>query len=430
MSAFGINVIGSVSSNTGLGVSARNIVRLLLARGCPLSILDLDPGKSRGGHDLTLSRYFVERPENLSYPVNLAVLPMVSVPDFLVNSPLDLISAAQLNVGCFWWELGVLPEPWIEGLRLFDVLLAGSRFIEDTLRSHLRSGSTVFFRHPLYLPTEIRSARARFDLPRDAIVYVTICEPTSDLNRKNPFAAVEALNRALQHDPRAHLVVRVNNAGAGNSAAEVEQLRSQCRGNNRVHILEEALSYEEILSLYASADVFVALHRSEGLGLGLMEAMSLGKPVIATAWSGNMSYMDRTNSCLVRYSLIDVEPTVRVYRRAIRGKRAVWADPDVEHAAAWMKTLADEPERRLTIGRKAAQDMICYQRRAEDGCFLDEVRRQAENRADLVGGNEERRQRLEDFRRARTHGSRHIYTRERLSRRMGDIFNRHVFGKF
>jgi hypothetical protein len=158
-----------------------------------------------------------------------------------------------------------------------------------------------------------------------------------------------------------------------------------------------------------------------------MEAMCLGKPVIATAWSGNMSYMDDTNSCLVRYSLIEVEPTVSVYRRAIRGKRAVWADPDVAHASAWMKRLADEPERRLTIGRRAAQDMIRYQRQAEDECFVDELRRQAENRTDLAADKEERRQRLENFRRARTAAA--LSTRERLSRKVGDLFNRHVLGK-
>jgi glycosyltransferase involved in cell wall biosynthesis len=192
--------------------------------------------------------------------------------------------------------------------------------------------------------------------------------------------------------------------------------------------LDRALSYEDILRLYASADVFVALHRSEGLGLGLMEAMRLGKPVIATAWSGNMSYMDQTNACLVRYSLIDVEPTVSVYRRAIRGKRAVWADPDLDHASAWIKALADEPDRRLTIGRKAAQDMANYQRQAEDGCFLDELRRLTENRGDLARNREERRQRLEDFRRVRADSA--LSMRARLSRKMGDIFNRHVLGKF
>jgi glycosyltransferase involved in cell wall biosynthesis len=428
MSRFGINVIGCVSSNTGLGVSARNIVRLLLTKDCPVSILDLDPGESRGGYDRTFSRYFVKRAEDLSHPVNLTVLPMVSVPGFLVNSPFELISAAQLNVGCFWWELEVLPKRWIEGLGLFDVLLAGSRFIQDVLKSHLENVSTLFFRHPLYLPAEIRSARAQFNLPGDAIVYVTICEPTSDLNRKNPFAAVDAFNRALRDNSRAHLVVRLNNAGAGRLEAGLEQLRSRCQGNDRIHILDRALSYEDILRLYASADVFVALHRSEGLGLGLMEAMRLGKPVIATAWSGNMSYMDQTNACLVRYSLIDVEPTVSVYRRAIRGKRAVWADPDLDHASAWMKALADEPDRRLTIGRKAAQDMANYQRQAEDGCFLDELRRLTENRGDLARNREERRQRLEDFRRVRADSA--LSMRARLSRKMGDIFNRHVLGKF
>jgi hypothetical protein len=172
---------------------------------------------------------------------------MVSVPGFLVNSPLELLSAARLNVGCFWWELEVLPKRWIEGLGLFDVLLAGSRFIEDTLKKSQLAVSTGFFRHPLYLSAEIRSARAQFNLPGDAIVYITICEPTSDLNRKNPFAAVEAFNRALRDHPRAHLVVRINNAAAGGSEAGLEQLRSRCQGNDRIHILDRALGYEEIL---------------------------------------------------------------------------------------------------------------------------------------------------------------------------------------
>ena len=159
MSGFGINLIGCVSSNTGVGVSARNIVRLLLANDCPVSILDLDPGENRGRHELAFSKYFVENVEDLSYPVNLTVLPMRSVPDFLLNSPIDLITAARLNVGCFWWELGVLPPSWVEGLRLFDLLLAGSRFIQDTLKSHLANVPAVFFRHPLYLPENIRSAQ-------------------------------------------------------------------------------------------------------------------------------------------------------------------------------------------------------------------------------------------------------------------------------
>ena len=427
MSDFGINVIGCVSSNTGLGVSARNIVRLLLAKGCPVSILDLDPGENRGRQELALSKYFVESAEELSHPVNLTVLPMVSVPDFLLNSPISLITAAELNVGCFWWELGVLPKLWVKGLRLFDVLLAGSRFIQDTLQSHVGNVPAVFFRHPLYLPAAIRPARGKFGLPDDAIVYVTLCEPTSDLNRKNPLAAVEAFQRALGDDPRAHLAIRVNNAGAGASQAGLEQLRNRCQGNPRIHFLDGAFSYDEVLSLYASADVFVALHRSEGLGLGLMEAMSLGKPVIATGWSGNMSYMDETNSCLVRYSLIKVEPTVRVYRHAIRGQPTLWADPDIDHAAAWMKALADTPERRRAIGEKAAADMQCYQRQAEEECFVDDLGRLAEQRAHSVNSREERQRGLEDFR--RTHAYARMSARKRLSRKLGDIFYRHVLAR-
>jgi glycosyltransferase involved in cell wall biosynthesis len=426
--SFGINVIGYVSSNTGLGSSARNIVRLLLDKGCPLAILDLDPGKDRGRHDLSFSEYSVNSADELAHPVNLTVLPMVSVVHFLSKTPIGLLSAARLNVGCFWWELGVLPKKWVEGLRLFDALLAGSRFIQDMLQAHAIDVPTVFFRHPLYLPSEAPPARARFGLPEDAVVYVTICEPTSDLNRKNPLAAIEAFRRALADNPRAHLVVRINNVTAADTSAGLDQLRTCCRNYDRIHVLDRALSYAEVLSLYASADVFVALHRSEGLGLGLMEAMALGKPVVATAWSGNMSYMNATNACLVGYSFVAVEPTVEVYQNAIRGKRALWADPDIDQAAAWMKTLADEPERRRAIGARAAADMALYQRRAEDDCFVDELRRLAENRSASAREQKERRRRLERFRRTSARDGRSV--RKRLSRTLRSILYRGVLAPF
>jgi len=129
-----------------------------------------------------------------------------------------------------------------------------------------------------------------------------------------------------------------------------------------------------VLSLYGSLDVFVSLHRSEGIGLGPMEAMSLGKPVIATAWSGNMSFMDRSNACLVAYDLVPVRGSTWVYSERVLGERAVWAEPNVDDAAVWMRMLVERPDVRAAIGRKAAEDMRRYQEEAQRGRFIDELR--------------------------------------------------------
>jgi len=137
--------------------------------------------------------------------------------------------------------------------------------------------------------------------------------------------------------------------------------------------MEDSLTYQEVLSLYGACDVFVSLHRSEGFGLALIEAMALGKPVIATAWSGNMTFMNALNSCLVSYRLVPVKATQGVYSRRLLGAGALWAEPNLADAAVWMARLVNEPSLRSTIGARAARSIVGYQKEAEQGAFLDEL---------------------------------------------------------
>jgi hypothetical protein len=113
-------------------------------------------------------------------------------------------------------------------------------------------------------------------------------------------------------------------------------------------LIEEPLSYVEVLSLYSCCNVFVSLHRAEGLGLAPLEAMLLGRPVIATAWSGNLTYMNHLNS-------------------------AYWADPDVDHAAAWMRKLVASPSLYEKLRTRALSDANSFNDSALEGKVLDEL---------------------------------------------------------
>jgi glycosyltransferase involved in cell wall biosynthesis len=106
----------------------------------------------------------------------------------------------------------------------------------------------------------------------------------------------------------------------------------------------------------------------------LMEAMALGKPVIATGWSGNMTFMNHANSCLVGYRLIPVNGNLGVYSRAFLKQEAYWADPNLDEAEAWMKALARDATLRASIGRHAAEAMHRHRAEAERGVFIDELR--------------------------------------------------------
>ena len=132
---------------------------------------------------------------------------------------------------------------------------------------------------------------------------------------------------------RVNLVIKLNNARVTGAKLPpiMSRLHDLCRADPTIRILDEVLSYVDVQRLYASCDMFVSLHRSEGLGFGLIESMAHGKPVIATAWSGNIH---ESHSCLVRYKLIPVEGNLAVYKNDALSEVATWDDSDLDHVAS------------------------------------------------------------------------------------------------
>lgn len=374
---FGVNVIGHVSGNLGLGVLARHIVSLLLSLGCPVRLLDVDPGRGRVGHDPRFAEQTVPSVRELPYPVTLLIFSPISAVEFARdrrNRDL-LLRPDGLNAVLINWEQRVVPAEWANVLSGLDVIVAPSAFTREAFQQAIPHVPVISAKVPLRLPKGVRGDRASFGLQPDRVWFGSSFEPHSDPARKNPFAVLDAFQRALPDRRDVGLMIKVNNATVdGRSHAAVEQLRGRARTDRRIVLLEQPLDYRAVLSLYASLDVFVSLHRSEGIGLGLMEAMALGKPVLATGWSGNMSFMDQSNACLVSYDLVPVAGNVAVYRRDVLGPHAVWADPDLENAAEWMCALVERPDLRAAIGQSAREAMDRYQAEAQRGSFVDQLR--------------------------------------------------------
>lgn len=369
----GINVIGHVSGNLGVGVTARSVVRTLLDRGCNVSILDLDPGLQRGGQDKTYRDYMVGSWTQLPHEITLFVLPPTAIA-MLYEGSRTLFSDRRLNVAFSMWELPVLPAAYRPALESLDCIVAESEYIRHAFQVNLSAVHTSYAPHPIYLPDGIVGDRSRYGLPQDSLVFVTGFEPLSDVERKNTRAVIDAFRLSLGEDHRAYLVIKVNNPmDKGQWHESVTALQTYAREHPRIRFMTDAFTYEEILGLYATADVFVSLHRAEGLGLGMMEAMALGKPVIATGWSGNLSFMDHRCACLVGYRLIPPNGTLDMYRHENLGSGAVWADPDIVDAADWMRRLAADGTLRSEIGEKARAHMAAFQERARRGDFVDEI---------------------------------------------------------
>jgi glycosyltransferase involved in cell wall biosynthesis len=250
------------------------------------------------------------------------------------------------------WELSRYPTAWAGEIERFDEVWALSTFIKNSL---VRQVSTPV--HHLPLASEVRLGaflgRRYFNIPEARYVFLFLFDFTSYMERKNPFAGMKAFERLLQARPRAsaHFVIKLS--GSRQRPLEFRQFQEATAPyRERMTIVDRVLTDNEMKNLIRCSDCFLSLHRSEGLGRGLAEAMFLGKPVIATAYSGNMDFMTPDNSLLVDYTAIPVGVEAYPFWQS-----QVWADPDVEQAADYMVRLIDDPGFGRTIGARASQHL-------------------------------------------------------------------------
>lgn len=248
------------------------------------------------------------------------------------------------------WELAKYPDEWIEILNQFDEAWAPSHFIAAALQEKL---SRPVINMPLATEVLLDSflSRRYFGIPEDAYVFLFFYDFRSFASRKNPRAIFHAFRRMLKERPfcNAQLVIKSHGGNADASTellAEFEDLAA------RVTILDRTMTDNEVKNLVRCSDAFVSLHRSEGFGRGMAEAMYLGKPVVATGYSGNLTFMTESNSHLVGFTLQPLEAGSYPYWEG-----QVWADPNIEVAADAMGRLIDDPETGRMLGKRASNDI-------------------------------------------------------------------------
>lgn len=369
---FGINLVASVSGNAGLGVTARNTALALQRHDVPFVIVDMQHPWGGQVPIEGIHAPIAASPEDLRHPINLYVVQIVALETMFRDLPW-LLSPRRFHAASLWWEASAIPPSWIDNLSRFDAVLAGSGFIGQVMANGLVLTPVIDAPHPLALPQGIAPDRARFGLPADATVFAVSFDPNSDPARKNPFGAIEAFRMAFAGERDVCLAVRMNHARTPPAQAILDAMIQGAGGDSRVRFLVEPMDYREVLSFYASSDIYVSLHRGEGLGLGLMESMALGRPVIATAWSGNMSFMDYRSGAPVRYRMGRVSGNLGFLRPDFAGRHAQWAEPALDDAAHWMRALHTDARLRAELGAAAKAAIDEYQVRAWSRRWIDEL---------------------------------------------------------
>jgi len=356
-----VNVIGYASATIGLGVIAREFAKAMIAAGYEVAIHDLDAGAGRSGQDLSLASLFVASLEQLPDGLNLWVLDATSLVHAARRIGSHPVLASRFHAAFVWWELPRVPADWVAAAEVFDAVVTGSEFVREVWAAHVTRVPVLLARTPLDMPETVEADRGRFGFDDDEVIVYTGFEALSDPARKNPFAAIEAFCRTAGTGQRARMMVKVNHAeSAGPAQRQLERLEGIVASDPRIVLLREKFDYRKLLQLYASIDVAVSLHRAEGLGLMPLEAMRLGKPVVATGWSGNLTYMNHSSAALVRYEFTAPDETAAIYSPAQLGFTSHWAEPSVDHAAAWLAQLIADEDLRVSMGLAAARAARAY----------------------------------------------------------------------
>ncbi|CAN5448007.1 glycosyltransferase family 4 protein [soil metagenome] len=249
----------------------------------------------------------------------------------------------------YWaWELERIPAEWVQLLPLLDEIWSPTEFVTEAMRSRM----TV----PIHtMPPGVELGplepvmKDSLGIAADEYVFLFMFDMYSEFRRKNPLAVIRAFRRAFPRGEKAALVIKLSR-GHGDPAA-LEQLREAAEAHG-VILIDEVVSRAKAYGFLEMCDCFVSLHRSEGFGLGMAESMLLGKPVIATGYSGNLSFMNRDNSMLVDYTLVDIAESGPVYAEG-----NFWADPAEEQAAAFMRQVFEDREAARSLGGRAQEEL-------------------------------------------------------------------------
>ena len=332
----GINLVGYYGAETGVGEGARSNLRIVQATGLPFAVTShIDP---RSSNVESLPDCVGE--EN-PYAANLITINADSLVPFAKKYRSYL--NGHFNIGYWAWELSEFPREWAKSFGYLDEIWTPSRFTRDAVAS----SSPIPVKVVPHATDPLTSYdgfadRSKFGLHPDSFVFLFYFDFESYLERKNPLGLIQAFKKAFGSREDVLLLIKSVHGTAHPDAMAL--LQKAATGSN-VRFFDTILSRSDKHELMMAADCYVSLHRSEGFGLTMAEAMMCGKPVIATAYSGNVDFMSDENSYLVPYRQVTIQRSSGPYKAGYH-----WADPDLNYAADAMRLVESNREAAAEVG--------------------------------------------------------------------------------
>jgi len=376
--SFGLNLIGFAYGELGIGEDLRMAVAACEAADIPYRIVNIPPGDEIRQEDMELKSRMVEA-QTEDYSINVFIMPGFDVVSRIFMKKGIELFEGHYNIGWWPWELPVWPKAWAKAFDLMDEIWAGSEFSHQMYQKATTKPSVLM---PLAASvTRVKQySKAYFKIPEDGFSFLYVFDFNSHLKRKNPEAAILAFKKAFPKTliktkkspatisvPDVQLVLKVMNTKKNDPAwLEFEKLIAD---DDRIHIVNRTLDREEVLGLIQACDAYLSPHRAEGFGRTLAEAMLLGKPVIATNYSGNQFFMNPAVTFPIDYKLIPVK--TGDYHFVKDEDNAYWADPSIDHMAELLQDALQkyQDKKFLTNLKKYSEEFFIPKRIGE---FLKE----------------------------------------------------------
>lgn len=354
----GVNVYGYAFAESGTGQIVRSAVSALAAAGIPYTVVPFTRTITRQQHAFRDQGESVPR-----FDTNLICVNADQVPLFFESMGAVLPRGAR-NIGLWAWEIEDLPDEMARSENYLDEVWGISRFTAEALARRL-SRPVRAFPLPVVVPHVRRRRRAELGMPV-GFLFLFCFDYDSVFRRKNPLATVAAFRQAF--GDRDDVVLFIKTTNAGRHAKEHEALLAAAAGRSNIVIRDAYVTGDDYFSMLDACDCYVSLHRSEGFGLTVAEAMALGKPVITTDYSSTTEFANESNSFPVPARLVAVGDDAPPYPA-----RSRWGEPDVAVAAEQMLRVFTDRGAAAAIAARAQADIDLLHGPAARGSLLRQL---------------------------------------------------------
>lgn len=345
---FGVNIFGFIGGEFGLGEAVRLIIKAFNNAEIPVSLINYDIQTNHRQDDTTFKNYSNEA----VYSINLVLLGPSEAKKIISHYPDESFFKNKYNIFYLNWESEYISPEYLDNLSFYDEIWVPAQYVKDTL-SKVCDIPVNVIPYPIEINVDDKSDPEMENFyPENSFNFLFMFDYNSSLERKNTLNLISAFEKAFgKTDMSVSLIIKTSKSDRFKK--EKETLQKHIKGFQNIKIIEKIYAKQTLHKIIKGCDAYISLHRSEGFGLTMAEAMYFGNPVIATNYSGNLQFMNLDNSFLVDYEKAVIKSSNINYDR-----NTVWSEPNIDHAAELMKLVKANSEEVVKKALKGKETIL------------------------------------------------------------------------